>query len=81
MVPSIGEIRNSTILFNLAVHGLSPLHTHCALSDVATLCNLEMCIYSILCHMYTSYFAMNITYVLQEDCDKGRKLEVGMVTL
>jgi hypothetical protein len=31
--------------------------------------------------MYTPYFAMNITCVIQGGCDKGRKLEVGMVTL
>src|SRR5437016_14102191 len=79
IVPSIGEIRDPTILFDLAFHGLSPLYTHCA--SVATLCDLEVCIYSIPCHMYTPYFAMNVTCVIQGGCDKGRKLEVGMVTL
>src|SRR6267378_1992028 len=73
MVPSIGEIRDPTILFNLAFHSLSPLHTPWALRDVATLCDLEVCIYGILCHMYTSDFAMNVTCRLQGGCDKGRK--------
>src|SRR5262245_12381074 len=53
MVPSIGEIRDPTILFHLAFHSLSPFHTPCAF--VAMLCDLEVCIYSILCHMYTPY--------------------------
>src|SRR5262245_27753823 len=62
MVPSIGEIRDPTILFNLAFHSLSPLHTPCAL--VAILCNLKCYIYSIFCHMYTTYFAVSITCMI-----------------
>src|SRR5215510_6141049 len=81
MVPSIGEVRYPAILFNLTVHSLSPLHMHCALSAVATLCDLEVCIYGIFCHMYTSYFAMTVSYMIQRGCDKGSKLQAGMVTL
>src|SRR2546425_4629992 len=75
MVPSIGEIRDPTILFHLAFHSLSPLHTHCA--SVVTFCDLEVFIYSIPCRMYTPYFAMIITCVIQGGCDKSHKLEVG----